>query len=1818
MRPLLVIAAAFLINHFSLDHALATPIWADTDDFQSPTLNTNKWKIYSGRLPDPLSARFRQTNGFVTFSSTDPSGESSGFIFWKQPLPVNQSWCVRVSARFSPSSFRVDGADGGTVEALVGVWPNLDDPRSKYVMNLAVDTNGIYSVPNWGVNSRSAGATDGEIRIDHGFTDVLLFLDYDAAQKTITGSYADAANPGLIIPATTLSTANWNGLQNFYLLMGGYSDGAIISSDTLQMDDFSVQPTDPPSYQDMVPVLDPFNPGNPDNSGAGGVNYNFAISRTEVTVRQYCRFLNSVAKRSNPVTVALFTNTFRQFSGIKTVERYTNNPNNPNTRNYSYAPAYGQDYLPMEVPWLDAARYCNWMHQGARTNADLENGAYPLGGSLTGWTGIRRNPSARFYVPSADEWYKAGYYDPNKNGPNQGGYWLTAYRSDNVTTNSSNVLVLETNRANFHTDAGWKPVGSYTNSPSYYGTYDQVGNSWEWISDRYLYDQQGLMGGNWTVKGGSDSYGPGDGATGWFYAEYDPNFHAAFRLATRLPLQGTNRCPGARGRSFSFRVNPGPEFADATFLAYSATNLPAGLSINTSSGVISGTPTTNGVFSNCLVRISMRGGDETFSVSVPLVLDIQATAPPGLALQAGQLALANQNLPEAVREFNLAVTNQPTNPTNRVYRALFSLALLQQNAAGNALLDKFYILPSPTPWDAFGDVDARQYRIAPQAYKTNTVVTTNWDNSRTTNRYVYYEPKNRGVSTTEMINLLRNVHLPVEQAVEADLATITNTNFVMTIPRGLVGSTAVTLDYGDIRMLRALLAAKRALAYFMSIHNWAMTINDWQTIVNKNGQDERVTVQNVLSTLPNLLKLNRAADGPNCRTELKKAAELYFQASDFIRNQREPGVSRLFNLDAVDYDRESLFRDRIATEWRPALDESTVVHSGDTNNDVNAIRVNGDAFFRSAGLDLRSKMPQFVTNRVRQGTFSDGTVGGLFPDLNVALMEGWLWNWTPKENEWYYDDSMGWQSYPTGLSVGPYGFGLLRAAPTIATNPLVAQVGVESSNLRIVVSNAVPQMVFSCTNLPGWATLDPFTGYISGTPLGLDDVATNRPVTIRLQAPPLGGGTNPYLTNRTLSLRVLPPAPAFGTNVPDSFYCNRGVALRFTNTTSPTNLLSLPGYPVTFGATNLPPGLFLSPNGILSGSPTRDGSYFSVLTVSNAGGASSKSLPFFVIPPGSVVDDQGFWTAGRIGDDLSYQVSFGQGYSNYSCAQLPTGLSISASGLITGRPLTEWSPYMGVRVVARRNGVWVTNEIQLHLVNSLPVLASPTNVVAALNQPFRYQIVAGGAGREWAGYDSFEGTSSTNWRAGAALGAAMVRTNGNLMLNFSGNGTNATNRFAYLDWVRNIPGGRLWIAYGTAILPSNLVTGTNRYAESLIQVVRDDGTTNLSASAFAGRENAVGYSGGSYLSLDTFRNPSRVGYGFDSLDGPAFMVPTNGVMEFFKPQGSSGTPSVAVADTRYAPLPTAHSWLVRAELELTNITWTDASAIGLALVKDRRDAGWFEMTAGTNNFPFASFSLRKNTSGTNGDRSLVLAGVTNSTTNRSVLRLELAYDAPSGNLASAFYAGTNPVALAARTNALTELISDVDVPAGDALRLAMYGMIARAQGNPLGTMRVRSLSMQMEGTVSNEAERSPIFLHHSVSSEGISDSPVPVYPIPALEAGRTVYGLTNDLTGDFRYPGVFSSWGTNNVRVRLGGDTLLGGATNGRGASAIGWEDFGVIPLWEVWYECSNLPAGLNLDQNNIPGLIYGTPTAPGTNNVTVIMNTSGGTRTNTIRIIVR
>ena len=49
-------------------------------------------------------------------------------------------------------------------------------------------------------------------------------------------------------------------------------------------------------------------------------------------------------------------------------------------------------------------------------------------------------------IPTQDEWDKAAYYDPDKNGPGSGGYWAQATRSDTVAGNT----VATPNSANFY------------------------------------------------------------------------------------------------------------------------------------------------------------------------------------------------------------------------------------------------------------------------------------------------------------------------------------------------------------------------------------------------------------------------------------------------------------------------------------------------------------------------------------------------------------------------------------------------------------------------------------------------------------------------------------------------------------------------------------------------------------------------------------------------------------------------------------------------------------------------------------------------------------------------------------------------------------------------------------------------------------------------------------------------------------------------------------------------------------------------------------------------------------------------------------------------------------------------------------------------------------------------------------------------------------------------------------------------------------------------------------------------------------------------
>jgi formylglycine-generating enzyme required for sulfatase activity len=214
--------------------------------------------------------------------------------------------------------------------------------------------------------------------------------------------------------------------------------------------------------------------GNVGNSattaGWGSVAHEYKIAKYETTVGQYCEFLNSVAK-SDPYQ--LYTSYMSKYpvwgitrSGV--------------SGNYSYSLIGRCDNKPITyVSWFDAARFCNWLHNG-QGSGSTETGAYTLEGAMSGI--YTKNAGAITWIPTYDEWYKAAYYDPAKDGT--GGYWPYATQSNTLAGNTVGVP----NSANYfdgdyvdYYGIGFTDVGAYgENSNSFYGTSDQGGNVAEW------------------------------------------------------------------------------------------------------------------------------------------------------------------------------------------------------------------------------------------------------------------------------------------------------------------------------------------------------------------------------------------------------------------------------------------------------------------------------------------------------------------------------------------------------------------------------------------------------------------------------------------------------------------------------------------------------------------------------------------------------------------------------------------------------------------------------------------------------------------------------------------------------------------------------------------------------------------------------------------------------------------------------------------------------------------------------------------------------------------------------------------------------------------------------------------------------------------------------------------------------------------------------------------------------------------------------------------------------------------------------------------
>ncbi len=254
-----------------------------------------------------------------------------------------------------------------------------------------------------------------------------------------------------------------------------------------------------------VPIGDPGNAADP-ATGAGAVNYTYQMGTYNVTVSQYAAFLNSVAA-SDPY--GLYKTQMGTDLNVAGIAR----SGSSGSYTYSVIGSSGNDPITY-VFWSDAARFANWMSNGQPKGAEgpgtTETGSYTLNGMTTGFDSVTRNANATWVLPTENEWYKAAFYQPASQGGPASSYW--SYPTQSNTAPTSHAPPGAANSANYEGTGGYAvtgsttlsssqnyltPVGAYTHSASFFGTYDQGADVGDWNETSYGGIWRGLSGSAW-------------------------------------------------------------------------------------------------------------------------------------------------------------------------------------------------------------------------------------------------------------------------------------------------------------------------------------------------------------------------------------------------------------------------------------------------------------------------------------------------------------------------------------------------------------------------------------------------------------------------------------------------------------------------------------------------------------------------------------------------------------------------------------------------------------------------------------------------------------------------------------------------------------------------------------------------------------------------------------------------------------------------------------------------------------------------------------------------------------------------------------------------------------------------------------------------------------------------------------------------------------------------------------------------------------------------------------------------------------------------
>jgi hypothetical protein len=353
-------------------------------------------------------------------------------------------------------------------------------------------------------------------------------------------------------------------------------------------------------------------------------------------------------------------------------------------------------------------------------------------------------------------------------------------------------------------------------------------------------------------------------------------------------------------------------------------------------------------------------------------------------------------------------------------------------------------------------------------------------------------------------------------------------------------------------------------------------------------------------------------------------------------------------------------------------------------------------------------------------------------------------------------------SLPPGISGAPVNDPqfLLSGTPTTAGTysfTITATDPDSNSGSKLYSLTINPAVSITTTTLPKWTVNQP--GYNStitvtgGTGSYTFSLASGAlPTGLNLSSSGVLSGTPTVTGNYSFSISA---HDTLGSTDTKSYTVVINTLVVITTTTLPNWTVNAAGYNQTITATggtdsktftapasSLPTGLTLSGSGVLSGTPTATGTYTFTVTATDTVGASAMQSFTVTINPAVVITTTTLpnWTVNVAGYSQTISATGGTGGNTFSApaASLPTGLTLSSSGVLSGTPTAAGS-YTFTVMATDTVGATATQTYTV-VINPAVTINTTTLPAWTVNQPGYGQTITASGGT---GTLTFAKTSGT-------------------------------------------------------------------------------------------------------------------------------------------------------------------------------------------------------------------------------------------------------------------------------------------------------------------------------------------------------------------------------------------------------------------------------------------------------------------------------------------